>query len=693
MSAIRFAPNYNWASPNPAVYSHGGRQESNTSKYWWSSDPLSVERSVTLRNKDTPISSSPPISEPRQSHDDAEIIPPREIVQAIRQSFNNETEQHESVEVAITLVEPALYRGATIGDIKLFEEVLQDQEGIDRIGQLVTPQLNTVLHVAASFGHLEIVKLVHRHCPSLDMKKNFKHETALHCASRDGHLLVVNFLIKNFRGDIETGKVDVGDGLLRMKNVDGNTALHEATRNGHSHVAQLLIKEDQELAKFVNNVGESPFYLAAESGLSKLVRDLLDMEIDHMIQEKQEGKTALHAAIVQEHIDTIKILIEKKPDLMESRDTYGRCPLHYAAYSGCRQAISLLLPHNVSIARRKDQDGMSPLHLASINGHLNVFQELLKQCPDSRELLNSRSQNALHVASENRKENIVTFMLETPELGKLINERDVDGNTPLHLATKHGYAVIVSLLVRDKRIDLAVKNKEGHTAYEVAEMHASSQFSFQKILAAVALKSAGTPRRQRRLFFKRNVQDNVGDEKATMETFRDRISTLVLVATLIITITFASGFVIPGDHNGEKGDKGEEANQLLNTALHAYVISNTIAMYSSIVSAIMLIWAHLGDLNLLDFALRWSMLILAVALTMLAVAFAAGVYLVVHKFAWLATVVIVMSVVYLFCILALFIPLQAPIIPRYRWMGFISKFTLNFLLFATGLEPRGWLSD
>ncbi|KAF9621589.1 hypothetical protein IFM89_023163 [Coptis chinensis] len=100
----------------------------------------------------------------------------------------------------------------------------------------------------------------------------------------------------------------------------------------------------------------------------------------------------------------------------------------------------------------------------------------------------------------------------------------------------------------------------------------------------------------------------------------DRINTLVLMATLIVTITFAAGFTLPRGHNNDDADK-DEATLLLKSTFHIFVISNTIAMYSSIVAAIMLIWVHLGDLNLLDFALRWSMVLLSIALTMLAVTF------------------------------------------------------------------------
>lgn len=207
-----------------------------------------------------------------------------------------------------------------------------------------------------------------------------------------------------------------------------------------------------------------------------------------------------------------------------------------------------------------------------------------------------------------------------------------------------------------------------------------------QILSAAILKPVNALRRQRRLFLERHVQETAANGETTMAGYK---GTLVIVATLVTTLTFASGFVIPGDHT-KKGSQ----HVILNCAYHVYVISNTISMYSSIIAVILLIWAQFGDHNLFVLSLRWSRKLLATALTMLAAAFAAGVYLVVNSanFSWLATTVLFMGFVYLVCIIGLFIPFDAPLFARYRWTTFMSRFGFNCLLFAS-VGRLGWLNE
>lgn len=80
------------------------------------------------------------------------------------------------------------------------------------------------------------------------------------------------------------------------------------------------------------------------------------------------------------------------------------------------------------------------------------------------------------------------------------------------------------------------------------------------------------------------------------ESIRDRVNTLFVVATLVATVTFAAAFAIPGGYNNS-GPQDGMATLLTKYMFQAFVIFNTIAMYSAILVAVCLIWAQLGDLN------------------------------------------------------------------------------------------------
>ncbi|KAL6330215.1 hypothetical protein AAG906_040137 [Vitis piasezkii] len=92
---------------------------------------------------------------------------------------------------------------------------------------------------------------------------------------------------------------------------------------------------------------------------------------------------------------------------------------------------------------------------------------------------------------------------------------------------------------------------------------------------------------------------------------------------------------------------------LMRNMFHMFVICNTTAMYTSILAAIILIWAQLGDLNLMDTALRFALPFLGLALTAMSLGFMAGVYLVVSNLDWLAIVVVIIGII---CLVRLLVP-------------------------------------
>ncbi|GMP67175.1 hypothetical protein CsSME_00027254 [Camellia sinensis var. sinensis] len=150
-----------------------------------------------------------------------------------------------------------------------------------------------------------------------------------------------------------------------------------------------------------------------------------------------------------------------------------------------------------------------------------------------------------------------------------------------------------------------------------------------------------------------------------MENYKERINTLMLVLTIIATVTFTAGFTVPGGYKSSAPDEGM-ATLLNSNYFKAFLISDTIAMYSSVIAIVTLIWAHLGDLNLVLFALRLALPLLGLSLAMMPLAFMAGVCLVVSNLAWLDDVIQIMGMIFLSTIMALFVPLYFPDTSRSR---------------------------
>ncbi|XP_060672760.1 protein ACCELERATED CELL DEATH 6 [Ziziphus jujuba] len=342
-----------------------------------------------------------------------------------------------------------------------------------------------------------------------------------------------------------------------------------------------------------------------------------------------------------------------------------------------------------------DKNGFFPIHMASSKGHIDIIKEFLQHCPDSRELNNNQNQNILHLAAKNGRARAVRYMLKNPQLQILINERDCEGNTPLHLATKGSHPMVVSILTWDAKIDLQLMNDEGKMALDVAESFSSTLPSFRERLTWQALRHAGAPRAQSTIIGmpidpqnskpEENIVEQVQTQTPYMEFYKDRVNTLLLVATLIVTVTFAAGFSVPGNDN----DSSEPSHGIMRSAVyskfmfHTYIISNYIAFYSSSTAAVAIIWSQLGDLNLASTSLRFTVPLLGLALTMVSIAFMAGVYLVVSKNIGLATFVLVMGLIGILAISLAFAPLFFPSSSLHRIPRYILYYPFHLLVIVT----------
>jgi hypothetical protein len=99
--------------------------------------------------------------------------------------------------------------------------------------------------------------------------------------------------------------------------------------------------------------------------------------------------------------------------------------------------------------------------------------------------------------------------------------------------------------------------------------------------------------------------------------YRDRVETLTLVSTLIITASVSACFAVPGEADGK-------ANNLCHAMFQAFIIFITVSLFSSISATIILFLAKLGLTELVTFSLKIVMPLLGTALVSLSLAFMAG---------------------------------------------------------------------
>ncbi|KAJ6421977.1 hypothetical protein OIU84_027004 [Salix udensis] len=516
----------------------------------------------------------------------------------------------------------------------------------------VSPSGNSLLHVSTSHGMKDVTKLLLQHFPSLMTGKNFHEDTALHLAAGAGQLETTKVLINKAKGH---GGASNFCNILRMKNDRGNTALHDAVINGHHDVASFLVSECSELCYTTeNNDHESSLYHAVENNDEKMLSILMRaIPNDVDLLAKLKGKSPVHTAVQGGKKEILEKIAKGKPDLLRQEDEQGENPLHCAASLGYVLETQFLLKEYRDGAIQKNKEGNMPIHVASKKGHVGVVDAYISEWGDPTEFLNSKRQNILHVAAERGRNEVVKHILENQKLEALINKQDLDGNTPLHLASMNGRSIATLYLVRDRNVVKDKANGEKLTPYEIAEKQSKIvglKFPGEQIPKGKG-KQVGPDDRKGgegildyygALMTLSVLHFWVGPKKRKVEYFRiksrlpeeeikDRISTLLVVSVLVASVTFAGVLQLPkSTDQPERIASNITTNSILNQGIsektegilrNVYIYSDMVALNASVMASIILCWAQQYDLKFAPFVIWFSSLMVGGAIYMMCLAF------------------------------------------------------------------------
>ncbi|XP_057827076.2 uncharacterized protein LOC131038604 [Cryptomeria japonica] len=252
--------------------------------------------------------------------------------------------------------------------------------------QGITPQGNSALHVAASRGHHEMLKLLIRLKPGLLLMKNIKDETPLHRAAAAGELQVVQLLLNINRRraqenvDLEIGSVFEPDEFGRPVNIDNETALHYAARGGHLRIVENILGRVNDIERIVNNAGESALYTACDHGKYHVAWRLLNQGAFDG-DTRRDGQTCLHVAIHTDQIDLALLLLRERNELAEEADGSGNMPLHIATLHCSLCLVRELLHIAPHTSFHVNEAKMAPIHIASQQGYTEIIESLIDETP------------------------------------------------------------------------------------------------------------------------------------------------------------------------------------------------------------------------------------------------------------------------------------------------------------------------
>jgi len=355
-------------------------------------------------------------------------------------------------------------------------EALSVETAVDIQGQ--RPRLFSCLHLAAYYGHTELVRLYLD--TGMDVNHlNGKKDTALLWAARWGHNESVTLLL-NRGADTE------------VKNDKGSTALYWAIRYEFPKTVALLLQKGNANPNTTRKLGlVAPIVIAAAYGNVEIMSLLLqhkDIDINVKIRG---GEMAVHHAAKEGWTQILDMLI-KRGAKFDEQDETGDTPLLLAAKCGHYDIVQNLIRNGANVNHRnyeghdawyyaiEDEDDNSllenlviatrkqemlwrhPLCIAASLGKIDKVQFLLKMHIDPLSV-DADDNTFLHHAAMNNKHEVLEKFHTTIS----INVQNKRGNTPLHIACYRGLSQSVQVLLQCKA-KADIKNNKGETALHVA---------------------------------------------------------------------------------------------------------------------------------------------------------------------------------------------------------------------------------
>ncbi|KAM7462904.1 hypothetical protein LguiA_031025 [Lonicera macranthoides] len=351
----------------------------------------------------------------------------------------------------------------------------------------------------------------------------------------------------------------------------------------------------------------------------------------------RNGYTPLHEAVRSRHVDVVKMLIEEDPKYSytpDHREEVRETPLYRVARRGFDKMVDMngygvlwwrrrteifvnrgmemeiSLSYTSMTIHLDDYTGNKAIHIVASRDHVSVLKEIMLRCLDSWDVENYDYINILQIAVKHQQKNVIKYILEEcPIIDSMINMKDYDGNTPLHLLSISNYSLPQFIL--RPMADKGVLNYDNMMPLDLVNNNVNMPMATKNEIVE-ELKNAGATvglTYQRKVekeskYKKKKKGEGEGEgDEAIMKELWERAQTHIVVTTLIATITFAAGFTMPGGFI-QSGSPHQGMSLLTkSTTFQAFIIFDTIALVLStsaifiyFVASISTDWARISKL-------------------------------------------------------------------------------------------------
>ncbi|ESR55712.1 hypothetical protein CICLE_v10019208mg [Citrus x clementina] len=218
-------------------------------------------------------------------------------------------------------------------------------------------------------------------------------------------------------------------------------------------------------------------------------------------------ETPLHDAARSGNVELTTEIIRLKPSFAKKPNQDGFSPMHLALQNGQTQTVLQLIDTDPELVRVKGREGITPLHHASEDGDLYLLEKFLSVCPKSLEDVTNKGDTALHIALKNDKVEAFQVLTRCPPsvIGlkeadqcynkRILNSKNRDGSTLLHIATSKNQVQIVRCLLNYK-VEINSLNSDGLTPLNITlldQTQSRNQEIEDMLRSAGALEATSLP--------------------------------------------------------------------------------------------------------------------------------------------------------------------------------------------------------
>uniref|UniRef100_UPI00398F7D25 transient receptor potential cation channel subfamily A member 1b n=1 Tax=Pristiophorus japonicus TaxID=55135 RepID=UPI00398F7D25 len=290
------------------------------------------------------------------------------------------------------------------------------------------------LHLAVFLNHNAVVKVLASHkTTELNLEGDLRNTPLMIACSRD-NAEGLSILLKH-------------GALLCKQNRLGRFPIHEAAFSGAEKTLEIILQKGEELgyprekhANYLDEGNHTPLHLALLGGRIETIKICIDNGAKIDLQEKANS-TALHFACLQGAVEVVKLMLSKykgENDILHLLDDIKQTPLHKAATYDHAELVEYLIEQG-SDMNMIDSESRTPLLWAASRGAWNTVIILVTRGANVK-IKNSVECNFLHLTVLQPKglNNLSEEILQSEKVQELLNDKDINGCTPLHYVCRQG---------------------------------------------------------------------------------------------------------------------------------------------------------------------------------------------------------------------------------------------------------------